>query len=380
MHSTHLSRRARILLVGLCAVLAATWFGLGAPSASAASAATPHTWHVQVGAQSSNEAVQTMGYYPSHLWVDQGDTVVWTAKAAEIHTVTFLSTASPCPSDALCDLPAGFDPGDMLQSTPQGGSTYDGTSYYNSGIMSSATGDTGPLPPFVTVQKTYSLTLSSTLAPGTYTYYCLVHGMAMKSQLIVQAAGTPYPFTQSQYNRMSSQRAHADVRDGFRVWRAARHQADALTRQHGPTVLVGAMDDRAMVMRFIGPKQHVRVGDTVRFVATSMGEPHTVTFGSDVTGCGTPPCNPEMPWNVSLDASGNETASYPGLNGGFTGSPTDLNTGLMFGLPPAVTHLPSMLTVTFTHAGSYPYVCALHDYMGMMGKVVVHQDDEDSAS
>jgi plastocyanin len=27
--------------------------------------------------------------------------------------------------------------------------------------------------------------------------------------------------------------------------------------------------------------------------------------------------------------------------------------------------------ITFTHAGVYPYICALHDDLGMKGKIIV---------
>ena len=43
----------------------------------------------------------------------------------------------------------------------------------------------------------------------------------------------------------------------------------------------------------------------------------------------------------------------------------DLNSGLM------TPH--SSYTVTFTKAGEFDYICALHDYMGMVGTVVVRK-------
>lgn len=353
---------------GLVAALAAT----GPAGATTHANPAPHTWHVQVAAQASNEAIQTMGFYPGHLWIDQGDRVTWVANAAEIHTVTLLSTVSPCPASALCTLPAqGFNPGDALQSTPQGGTSYDGSSYYNSGVLTSATGDTGPLPPFVHVVKRYTLRFASDLAPGHYTYFCLVHGAAMQGTITVRAAGTPYPRTQRQYDRADRRQIRSDIADGFRLWHAARREAAERSRPHAPTVLAGVMDDRVMVMRFIHQRTRIRVGDRVTFAATSMGEPHTVTFGSDETGCGSPPCNPELAWNLRTGAGGNEVADYPGRNGGFTGSPRQLNSGLMFGLPPSLTGVPSQLTVRFTHAGGFGFVCALHDYMGMVGSVRV---------
>ncbi|MDQ6714409.1 MAG: plastocyanin/azurin family copper-binding protein [Candidatus Dormibacteraeota bacterium] len=43
-------------------------------------------------------------------------------------------------------------------------------------------------------------------------------------------------------------------------------------------------------------------------------------------------------------------------------------------IPPGfvVTH---QATFTFTKAGTYPYFCALHDFVGMVGTVVVRDED-----
>jgi plastocyanin len=360
----------------LAGVTAATCvLGASVAVATAASASTPSTakhWQVLVGAQAHNEAIQTMAFYPRHLWVDQGDSVSFVANAAEIHTVTFLARTSPCPSGALCQLPpGGFDPGDPLQSTPQGSHRYDGKSYFSSGVLTSATGAHLALPPFVTLFNRYTLRFADDLRPGAYTYYCLVHGAMMSGEIIVQRKGTPYPFTQKQYDTRAAIGQSRDIADGMALWNGARKTAAQMNREHGPTVLVGAMDDRVMIMRFIPGRSQLSVGSRVHFVTTSMGEPHTVTFGSDETGCGSPPCSPTQPWNVRITKDGNERAAYPGHNGGFTGSSTALNSGIMLGLPPALTGAPSKLTLRMTAAGSYHYMCALHDYMGMVGTLAV---------
>jgi plastocyanin len=362
---------AVLLAAGLVPAGAQATGGSG-PSSSSVSRSGPRTWHVLVGAQADHRAIQTMGYYPKHIWIDQGDSVVWRANAAEIHTVTFLAHGSPCPDGALCTLPRGFSPADPLQATPQGGGVFDGHSYYNSGLLTSAHGDTGPLPPFVHVVRSYRLTFPTDLAPGTYWYLCLVHGRMQLGSVTVQTAGSPYPYSQVQYDRRARQGIARDVADGHRLWARARHRAHRLNRGRGPAVVLnGVMDARAMIMRYIPEDVTVRRGGRVRFLATSMAEPHTITFGNDETGCGRPPCNPEQPWNVTHSADGNLVATYPGRQGGFTGSPTQLNSGLMLGAPPMMTHLPQQLTVRFTRVHRYPYLCALHDYMGMVGVVRV---------
>ncbi|HVT21909.1 MAG TPA: hypothetical protein VHE57_11030 [Mycobacteriales bacterium] len=351
--------------------------GLFAGPATAASADTPpaaQNWHVLVGAQTVHGSIQTMGFYPGQITVDQGDSVTWTANSAEPHTVTFLSTADPCPDTALCALPqTGFDLGSPVQSSPQGGTSYDGTSYFNSGVMtSSPPGPTLPFPPTVPLVHTYTLTFPDTLAPGTYTYYCLVHGQAMVGTVVVQPKGTAYPATQAQIDAANATQIRADLDSGVALRAQARQQDRKLSTGRHPVVISGLMNDRAMLMRFVGPANKVNVGDKVSFVVASMGEPHTVTFGNPVTGCGTPPCNPEQPWNTTRTAHGNLFARFPARNGDFTGSAQTLNSGIMLGLPPALTHLPKSLTIQFTKVGDYNYICALHAYFGMVGTVHVH--------
>ncbi|HEU4762569.1 MAG TPA: plastocyanin/azurin family copper-binding protein, partial [Gemmatimonadales bacterium] len=95
----------------------------------------------------------------------------------------------------------------------------------------------------------------------------------------------------------------------------------------------------AMVMRFIRPSVTVHVGESVTFVNNGMAAPHTVTFGTE-------PANPF--------ASTGDPTSFAG---------GDLSSGIQ---------LPGQsFTVTFTAAGRFDYYCALHDYMGMVGTVVV---------
>jgi plastocyanin len=345
-----------------------------ATAAPAAARTGPHTWHVLVGAQGAHQAIQTMGYYPRHIWVDQGDTVVWSADSAEIHTVTFLGHGTPCPADSLCAVPPqGFNPGDPVQSTPHGSQTYDGSSYYSSGLLTTAHGDTGPLPPFVHVVRSYRLVFPADLAPGTYWYLCLVHGRMQVGSVTVQPAGSPYPFTQRDYDARARHGISKDIADGHRLWARARRQARRLSHGHARTVLNGVMDARAMIMRFVPSVVTIHRGQQVRFLASSMGEPHTVTFGNDETGCGRAPCNPEQPWNVVPTPDGNLRATYPARNGGFTGSPRALNSGLMMGLPPQVTHLANRLVVRFVSARRFRFACALHDYMGMTGVVRVRR-------
>jgi plastocyanin len=310
--------RGRLLLAaGLLAVLCQAV--LAAPAMAAPATTAPRTWRVMVSAETPNHAIQGMAFLPGTVWINAGDTIAWKANAGEIHTVTFLATGQALPP---------FNPADPTQILPQGGSVYNGTSYFNSGVMS----DQGAASGFPAA-STYSLTFG---VPGDFVYYCLVHGTMMQGLVHVRPAGTRYPYSQEQYNHQIAAQTAAIIRDGKALW--AETGEDATNH----LVFAGADDGFAMIMRWINSNPTVHVGQSITFKNVSMAEPHTVTFG------------PEQ---------GNIFVPY-GDPTNFTGQP--LNSGLF--LPGAT------FTVTFKKAGTFAFFCGLHDYMGMVGTVRVVAD------
>lgn len=291
-----------------------------------ASTWTPRSWTVQVGSESSDHEIQGMAFLPSDIVVNEGDTINWQANAAEIHTVTFLA------QDQSLESTQPFDPSNSAELFPQGPRpdphSYDGTSYYNSGLLSNVA-----VPGFP-VATSYTLTFPK---EGDFTYWCLVHGMAMKGTVHVQEEGSAYPHTQADYDKSSRAQERSILRDGRQLDASLARQAS------NHLVLAGGDDGIAMVMRFVRPKVTVHVGDEVVFSNTGMGAPHTVTFGTE-------------PANIFV---------LSGTPGDFSGG--DLNSGIM---PPAPAP-GSTFTVKFTKAGTYKYICALHDFMGMVGQVRV---------
>ena len=57
----------------------------------------PRTWHAEVAYESKDHAIQGMAFLPGVLWINVGDTVVWTVKAGDIHTVTFIPPGTTLP-------------------------------------------------------------------------------------------------------------------------------------------------------------------------------------------------------------------------------------------------------------------------------------------
>ena len=302
-----------ILPLGLTSPAVAGTRGHDQPAAPAQAETT--TWNVLVGSESNDQTIQGMAYLPKDVYVDAGDTVNWVANSAEPHTVTFLAPGQSLPM---------FNPADPTQLNQIGGDLYDGHSYYNSSVMTNVLNSGFP------AVTHYSLTFPT---KGDYTYYCLVHGMMQQGTVHVAGADDPYPFTQAQYDRQAAVDTHATVLDGNRL----RAQAYRASDNH--TVIEGADDGTAMVMQFLRPVVSVHVGETVTFVNNGMDAPHTVTFGEE-------PQNPFAPVGDPTNFSGGQ-----------------LSSGI---LPPG-----STFTVTFTSVGTFDYICALHDFMGMVGKVVV---------
>lgn len=309
----------RRLVLAVISVTALT-IPLALGSSASAAVSGPTTWHVRVGAETPDMAVTAMAFLPKEVWVDAGDTVHWTSNSAEPHTVTFLAPGTTLPE---------FNPFDPSQTAMAGASVQNGTAYTNSGILA-----TQPIFVFQNPATSYDLTFPTA---GDFTYYCLLHGQMMMGTVHVRAAGTAYPYTQGDYDQAGTQQANTILNRGRDAWREAK-QAHATT---GSRVLVGVDGEGFGVSRFVRDRLVVHVGHTVSFYVGGPGAPHTVTFGQ------------EPPGLAILAPSGDPTH--------FAGG--DLNSGVLAPGAP--------FDVTFTTVGTFHYICAIHDDMGMVGDVVV---------
>lgn len=322
-----LSSWRRRLIAPAAALLIAT-LGFTAASGPALGnlPVTTRTWSVQVGAQSASGAIQTMNYGPGTIWINKGDSIRWVAGSKEIHTVSFINGSHP---------DSGFDPSIAYMSnrTPQSWITYPGQ-FRNSGILDVASDGPGAQ------YRTYTLRF---IGVGTFHYICYVHGgMMMHGTVVVRAAGTPYPHTQSWYDARNVAIDNLLVEHGLNLWATVMDQA---TSHH---IYVGAADMRAMVMRYIAANVTINVGDSITFdmAKNTIPIPHTVTFGPE----------PQAPIPVGDPSAWDGTGT---LSSGIILPPG-------FGPPGS-----STFTVKFTHAGVYPYKCMLHDNMGMTGTITV---------
>lgn len=278
------------------------------------------TWHAVVGTASRDQAIQGMAFLPGALWIDAGDTVVWTVGSGEIHTVTFLPPGQ---------VPPPFT-GTPDQVNRVGGSVYDGKGYFNSGVMTTFPAASG----FPHATRAYALTFA---VPGDFIYHCLVHP-SMIAVVHVRPAGTPYPFSQEEYNNRIQAGTQAILRDGQKLTRIAQSSSS----NHNVTLGIG--DGLVSVMRFFPQRIVVHAGDSVTFTNRDVMVPHTVTFGPEPK---------------------NDAARY-GNPSAFKGKP--LSSGFIGAFPG--TFGPTYV-VRFVRAGTYPFYCALHDYLGMDITIVV---------
>jgi plastocyanin len=196
------------LIMSLCALAVAP------VAAASASSAQPRRWQVLVGGHANGQAIQAEGYYPHVITIDAGDTVTWTLNTREVHAVAFAGTCEkrscipPCVATVIIDI------------SPCGSPSYDGVSALDSsGRM---------VPPGYNWDNSYphgGTTFSLTFTkPGVNVYFDLSYA-GMRGVVVVNPAGTPYPFTPAQYAARARRQLAADLAAG--AW--ARHDPQPAT-------------------------------------------------------------------------------------------------------------------------------------------------------
>ena len=328
------------LLLGVLLALALGSGTLASAAARLRQDAT--TWHVKVGGESDDHALQAQAFLPTTITINEGDTINWTMNAAFVHTVTFLSGGPPPPEP----IPAGED--NLLMLNPQnafpvGGPTYDGTGFVGSGILDG---------------KGASFSLTFTKA-GTYGYVCMLHpGMA--GTVVVQPAGSPYPMTQAQVDAQANTELYAKL--SFANQQLTSVQPAAQANPDGTktyTVINGIGGNQATVLRFLPVNLTIKAGDSVAFPVQDPHEIHTVTFydpSGPVPPFLDPRPQPSGPPKLiiphALPEGGTRVESQGLYNSGILG--------------PGQSY-----TFTFPKPGVYSYVCVIHAPQGMFGTITV---------
>jgi len=316
-------------------------------------------WRAIAGAESPDRGSQALAFLPNVFWIHAGDSIRWTFPTHERHTLTFLTPGEVRPPafGATFGVPVAC-PG--VGVTPDG-SSFDGSSCVSSGVLLLPE-DAGR---FATA-PTYSVVFAAT---GNFKFVCLVHA-DMTGVVHVRNPSESLPHDQDFYDREALDQQALIVADASRL-RGRGTPRDAMGSNDvaaGVGVIVtttGAGSQTASLMRFLRETINVRVGDTVEWTSLDPSINHTVTFGAE-------PTDPRPP-------SGNVTLTSDGARQAVISSPADsVNSGFLAPAPQDRANLaqsPPGLTrflVTFTSPGSYNYICAVHDQLGMKGTVIVH--------
>ncbi len=299
-------------------------------------------WQATVGGQSQDMGKQAIAFLPNELWIHAGDSINWTSASNDIHTVSF------------------FVAGQTVNFFPVGcpGFSPSGTSFDGSTCVTA--------PPLVAGQQ---FAVKFPVA-GNFSLICLVHSH-MTGVIHVLAASAKLPHSQSFYNLQAQRQQLSLLADSDLIMSPNMEDmlpAHLLPRNgvaagFGEVVSTTGGLQSLSVVRFLHGTIEIHVGDTVEWSVLDTANPHTITFGVE-------PQNPGPPVNVSFDADGGRhaTLNAPGdtTHSGIIGAVPENQ----IGVAQSPASIP-VFRVTFKGPGTYDYKCALHDNLGMVGKVIV---------
>ena len=322
--------------------------------AASASATPSQTWHATVGAQSNDKGRQALAFLPNEIWIHVNDSIEWRFDVDEVHTVTFIPDSQIRPFF-----------GDIHQALPSNPATFDGSS-----IVSSP-GDLA-----VAFVKGATFTVNFPKA-GNFKLVCLFH-QNMTGAVHVLEATEELPHDQAFYDRQAAdqRRDLLSYRDGGLVAACQQHSRCAahdslkvrvVTAGIGEISATPGGTQTQSVFRFIDDEIHIRAGDTVEWTNRDPVTPHTVTFGKEPDDIFA-----TFPPDLPRDADGalHAVIKAPGesfSSGVLAASPQDMVSG-----SPQTPLGATRFRVTFLNAGVFPYICTLHDDLGMKGMVIVH--------
>lgn len=361
------------------ALLALAAFNLAACSSGSTNART-----IEVDFNSDDFAGSFLDYFPHDVTVRPGMTVnfhqTWTGAP---HTVTFVDeneldtgslptffrggrtigqdAAQPCYVKTLDALPPDHA---ACSKAHQVQPAFDGSyAYYSSGLIQ----------PEGANANRFSMKIAKNAKPGTYFYYCNLHGKPMSGHLTISA--TAPVKSQKELNRQGRAQAKqlsAPLLAEYRLEQAGKGKFTGNLAGSGDPSVQGA---GAEINEFTPRTIYTNVGAKVSW--TFVGN-HSISFNvPSFTPLYKTLANGDIVVNNQLDgpAGGWPGAPpghkpYPAISneqvhldaGNFDGSGGLKSSGVGF-------NTGDTFAVTFTKAGTYPYACLIHP--GMIGKVVV---------
>ena len=312
-------------------------------------------WNATVGGQSADMSRQAVAFLPNEIWIHAGDSITWTFASGDIHSVTFLTVGQVYPFDFTQGCPP---------ITPNG-SPFDGSSCVSSADL--------------TLGQTYQVIFPKA---GNYEIVCLVHGQ-MFGTIHVLDPTLPLPHDQAFYDEQAKEQLKALLDDADLHQQHAEHQHSigdmfstrVSSRTKSVAAGVGEIAATAggqqsfSLVRFINGTVTIHANETVEWTNLDPEIGHTITFGTVPQDLIDPSCSPNCA--VSTDPEG-------ALHATITSTQQNVHSGLIAalledepGFPQGPVAPPTRFRITFTTPGTYPYVCAFHDNLGMDGQVIV---------
>jgi plastocyanin len=296
------------------------------------------TLNVGVGVGSGTVAGNV--YAPGDVTVLVGDSVKFTIESDEPHSVTF-----------------GNGPADVAPPEwPQTGFT--GTVPPPPGLaaLTATYAGTGFLNTALLFGKGANATVTFTAA-GAFPFICEIHP-GMSGTVNVAASGTPTTQAEADAKATLTENAilgavasveaaqtaqvtETERSDGTSLWNIFTNSGQAPAPQPGGGT--GFLE----ILRFVPPSLDIQAGDTVKWTALAG---HTVTF----------PAAGQDPTTID------PFTTPPTTNGTYDGT-SFYNSALLAAGPGA----PTTYQLTFPDAGTFGYICALHQFLGQTGEIVV---------
>lgn len=323
------------------------------------------TWQAKVGGQSFDEGTQAIAFLPNEMWIHAGDSITWTFSSNENHSVSVLKVGQTRPT-----FKAGCPGGTPPNGTTPSGSSFDGTTTtcVNSGQIN-------------TPGTTYTITFPT---PGNYVVVCLHHAN-QSGTIHVLSASQPLPHDQDFYDRQAAVEEHdlLSDRDGGLAAKLrqdtarnhddddnphADHDMNIVVMGAGELVATPGGAQSVSRMRFGRESITIHAGQTVEWASSDVSG-HSVQFGTgEFTPLDPAAASPDVVLSHDTDGALHAvlTSTSDNLYSGRIAPQSQERTGLAQ-LAPGATRF----RVTFTTPGTYPYVCAYHDEIGMKGEVIV---------
>ena len=352
-----------------------------APSASRTTppaAAGPQTFSVTVDASNASFPIAADAYFPDHLQVHPGDTIRFNEVfSGEPHTVTLgtlvdaeaaseavTPTASPTPSalpsffpkpgrggDPVpsaaqpCFLDTGTPPATTLCPPVPQPAFSGGQAFYSSGWLAPT--------------STFSVPLSPTINPGTYTVRCLVHPtMTGRIEVVPPAQRIPPPGA-------VAAAGSAQVAAVVAALTPAARDAAAVTATNVAGITVGAGVTNTLVTTFGPPELDVSVSQTMVF---NLFGTHAIAVNppDNAVGLLTKGADGVVHFNTTATRSiGGESppsgvqARPRSVFGGIYPGSGFHNSGLLTSYPPGLLSY----NLQFTTPGTFTLRCLVHPAM-----------------